>query len=177
MYHARAGGGAFVEDEPLRVAQGSRPRPTGLSGIPASYRMAFSSRRKGGGGLGETRTMGSIACEMVLVARGVLQISVFTGAHVWDVAAGMVLVREAGGEVLGWSRGEWKPFRRFEAPRARGEESPAQSLRRWRVPLLVGGPEMVGHVASQIRPRGRSLRSVLRRFISSRGGRTTRGAS
>jgi myo-inositol-1(or 4)-monophosphatase len=162
VYHARAGGGAFAEGNPLRVNPNALPEPSGLASLPASFGMAFSSKGKGRGGLGEMRTMGSIACEMVLVARGVFQVAVFTGSHIWDVAAGVVLIREAGGEVLEWRRGGWRPLREFVAsPRERGESS-AQALRRWRAPLLAGSPDMVEHMASVIRPRRRPIRSLLR---------------
>ena len=163
VYHARAGGGAFAEETPLRVNPNALPEPSGLASLPASYGRGFASKGKGRRGLGEMRTMGSIACEMVLVARGVFQVAVFTGSHIWDVAAGVVLIREAGGDVLEWRRGGWRRLQEFVA---RDGERGAQALRRWRAPLLAGNPGMVDHLASAIRPRGRPLRSALCRVSS-----------
>jgi myo-inositol-1(or 4)-monophosphatase len=152
VYHARVGGGAFVDGSPLRVVSNSSPQPSGLAGFPANYGRVFSSKKKGKEskkGLGEVRTMGSIACEMVLVASGIFQYSFFTGSHIWDVAAGVVLVREAGGEVLEWRRGQWAPIQDFVVTPQKPEEVPSQAFRRWGAPLLVGAPDIVTYIASR----------------------------
>ena len=81
------------------------------------------------------RVMGSIACEMVLVASGVFQYSIFTGSHIWDVAAGVVLIREAGGEVLEWRKGQWRPFGDFLVTPNKPDEGLSQAFRRWGAPL------------------------------------------
>jgi myo-inositol-1(or 4)-monophosphatase len=164
VYHARAGGGAFVEGNPLRVVSSPLPKPSGLAGIPASYGRAFSFKRERGKGLGEVRIMGSIACEMVLVASGVFQYSLFTGSHIWDVAAGVVLIREAGGEVLEWRRGQWSPFQDFVVTPPKTGEGHAQTFRRWGAPLLVGAPEIVTYLASRTRVRRRPLGLIVRRI-------------
>ena len=164
VYHARVGGGAFVEGDPLRVVSSPLPQPSGLSGFPASYGRAFSFKREKGKGLGEMRIMGSIACEMVLVASGVFQYSLFTGSHIWDVAAGVVLVREAGGEVLEWRKGLWRPFADFVVTPQEADEGRSQAFRRWAVPFLVGAPEIVAYLASRTRVRRRPLASIVRKI-------------
>ena len=164
VYRARVGGGAFVEGNSLKVVSSALPRPTGLSGIPASYGRAFSFKREKGRGLGEMRVMGSIACEMVLVASGVFQYSIFTGSHIWDVAAGVVLIREAGGEVLEWRKGQWRPFGDFLVTPNKPDEGRSQAFRRWSVPLLVGAPQIVTYLASRTRVRRRPLMSIVRRM-------------
>jgi myo-inositol-1(or 4)-monophosphatase len=50
------------------------------------------------------RVMGASALDLAMVADGTAPVSVALGPHVWDVAAGTLLVVEAGGAVLG--RGE-----------------------------------------------------------------------
>ncbi|MDP6102238.1 MAG: inositol monophosphatase family protein [Dehalococcoidia bacterium] len=162
VYHARMGGGAFVDEDQLKVVPNSLLQPSGLAGIPASYRAVFSSKRTRG--MGEVRIMGSISCEMVLVASGVFQYSFFAGSHIWDVAAGVVLIREAGGEVLEWRRGQWLPFQDFAVKPNKLDESLSQAFRRWGAPLLAGAPEIVTHLASQTRVRRRPLLSSLRRI-------------
>ena len=169
MYHARVGGGAFVAGDPLKVVSNTLPHPSGLAGIPASYGRAFSSKRMRGTresrrGLGEVRIMGSIACEMVLVASGVFQYSFFTGSHIWDVAAGVVLIREAGGEVLEWRRGQWLPFRDFVVTPQKPDENSSQAFRRWGAPLLAGAPEIVTYMASRTKVRRRPLLSIVRKI-------------
>jgi len=49
-----------------------------------------------------TRVLGASALDLAMVARGAAPVSVALGPHVWDVAAGSLLVTEAGGAVLGW---------------------------------------------------------------------------
>ena len=174
VYHARVGGGAYAEDTPLKVSDSPFPQPSRLSGVPAGYGRAFSMKREKGRGLGEVRVMGSIACEMVLVAKGVFQSSLFTGSHIWDVAAGMVLIQEAGGVVMEWRRGRWKPFREFVAPSEKSGEGRAQALRRWGAPLLTGGPDVAAYLASRMRLRRRTLGSFLRGLRLSMAGTNRR---
>ena len=171
VYHARAGGGAFVEDEPIRVASDPFPKSSGLAGVPAGFSWVFSMKRGAGRPPGETRTMGSIACEMVLVARGVFEYSVFGGSRIWDVAAGVALVREAGGVVMEWRNGEWRHLERFEGRAGAADEGVQQTLRRWGAPLLVGRPEAAEYLASRLAIRGgplRALRVRLQRAMSRR---------
>ena len=171
VYHARAGGGAFVEDEPIRVSSDDFPKSSGLAGVPAGFGWVFSLKRGSGRIPGETRTMGSIACEMVLVARGVFQYSVFGGSRIWDVAAGVALVQEAGGMVMEWKDGEWRPLQVFEPRTSVAGEGASQALRRWGAPLLVGRPEAVEHLAPRLSVRGgpfRALRARIQRAVSRR---------
>ena len=46
------------------------------------------------------RTSGSIAYEMAMTARGVLQYSFWGAPYLWDVAAGAALMGEAGGSIM-----------------------------------------------------------------------------
>ena len=54
---------------------------------------------------GKVRGMGAAASHMAYVADGRVDAFFDMGAKLWDVAAGIVLVREAGGEVTTRSRG------------------------------------------------------------------------
>ena len=171
VYHARAGGGAFVEDMPLSVSEGPFPKPSALAGVPAGFGWVFSLKRGAGRIPGETRTMGSIACEMVLVARGVFEYSLFGGSRIWDVAAGVLLVREAGGQVMEWRGSEWRPLQQFEPRTSVAGEGTSQALRRWGAPLLVGRPEAVEYLESRLAIRGgplRALRQRIQRAVSRR---------
>ena len=164
VFHARAGGGAFAEDQPLRVISDALPRPSGLAGVPSSLGRQFSIKREKGRGLGEIRIMGSIACEMALVAKGVLQYAMFGGPSIWDAAAGVALIREAGGEVLEWREGRWQPFERFlvSPEGSGGDHRNARQGRR--APLLAGGRDIVAYVASRTRRRSRPLESIRNRL-------------
>ena len=123
--------------------------------------------------MGEPRVMGSIACELALVARGVLQYSLLTAPRVWDVAAGVLFVQEARGDVLVWREGAWRPFERFPlSPPGDGRAS-HMTLRGMGSPLLAGGRGIASYVASRTRPRRRTLLASLARRLGLRrtGGR------
>lgn len=55
----------------------------------------------------DTRQLGSAALEMAFVAAGRTESIMIPGAHPWDVAAGTLLVREAGGKVTDFKGREW----------------------------------------------------------------------
>ncbi|KAI4168809.1 MAG: hypothetical protein LQ343_006132 [Gyalolechia ehrenbergii] len=55
------------------------------------------------------RSLGSAALNMCSVARGDIDVYWEGGCWAWDVAAGWVIVEEAGGMVIGGNKGEWTP--------------------------------------------------------------------
>ncbi len=141
VYHAHRGGGLSFDGEPIE------PRPTG--GL-AKVRRGLSSAPGGSPGRErqwDHRTTGSAVIECAFVAAGIFQSALFWGLHIWDVAAGVVLVEAAGREAWVREEGAWRPFERFAAPaqlsaRER-ERTPgrAPSLRDWRMPLVIGTAE------------------------------------
>lgn len=56
----------------------------------------------------DIRQIGSAAIELALVARGKTEAIIIPGAHPWDVAAGVLLVRGAGGVVTDMFGHEWQ---------------------------------------------------------------------
>lgn len=148
VFHARLGGGARMDGMPIGVADEPEPTKARLSGLPGHYWQDMRFRTRKGPKLGEVRTLGSIALELTLIASGVLQYGVFWGPKIWDIAAGVLLVREAGGEVgLGRKGMRWRPLTRFEPPEAGG------SLRAWRGSLIAGSPTVVRLIARDVRAR------------------------
>ena len=122
------------------------------------------------GKLGNVRNTGSIAYEMALVASGVFQYAAFGGPKIWDVAAGVLIIREAGGEVLlrTCSLRHWEPLRSFLQP---GAGIPKNGdMREWNAGLLVGNAPLVEYVASNLRRRSRPFRWLRRagRLLSAR---------
>jgi myo-inositol-1(or 4)-monophosphatase len=171
VYHARAGGGAWFEQQRLAVAQGEDERGRVVA-LPSRYWMAFRFRRPPRGTpanqrtLADPRSLGSIAAELTLVAAGALRLAVFVRPHIWDVAAGALLVQEAGGTALTWRDRTWQPLTRY-AP-ARPEKDPGElALRHWSQPVMVGPPRVVERAAARLawHPRvPKLLRRLLRRL-------------
>lgn len=108
VYRAARGGGAYLNDRPLRVsavAAGERGLyATGFpfkpgKGDPATFFRLLAEVVRSAQGV---RRQGSAALDMAFVAAGRLDGYFEVGVAPWDVAAGIVLVEEAGGRVEGW---------------------------------------------------------------------------
>jgi len=154
VYHARIDGGAWFDDQPVRVSRAVDERGQ-IMALPGGYLRAFRFRRPGrdvarpARALPDARTTGSCTAELVLIASGALRAGVFIKPSIWDVAAGALIVREAGGQVLTWGDAHWQQFERFEpAPPERGQGPPA--LRHWGRPLLIGAPDAVERLTARM---------------------------
>lgn len=153
-YHARVGSPTLFEDEPVRVSKAVDERGQ-IMALPGGYLRAFRFTRPGkdvprpARALPDPRTTGSCTAELVLIASGALRAGVFIKPSIWDVAAGVTIVREAGGSVLTWRDGKWAPFECFEpAPPDSGKSPPA--LRHWGRPLLIGAPDAVERLTARM---------------------------
>ncbi|HET6229698.1 MAG TPA: inositol monophosphatase family protein [Longimicrobiaceae bacterium] len=107
-FHAVRGGGAFVNGRPMRVTEVDRPARSllatgfpfkaGKGSIDAYFRMLAEILAA----TQDVRRAGSAALDLAFVAAGRVEGFFETGLAPWDVAAGMLLVTEAGGRVGGW---------------------------------------------------------------------------
>jgi myo-inositol-1(or 4)-monophosphatase len=128
VYHAHRGGGLHFDAEPFE--------PIHAPGV----RRKLSAAPGGSPGRArdwDNRVTGSAAIELAFVAAGIFQSARFGGLHIWDLAAGVLLIQEAGGQTLIRRDGELGPLERFEAP-AEVKEDRAPSLRDWRGLVVVG---------------------------------------
>jgi myo-inositol-1(or 4)-monophosphatase len=104
LYHAEKGGGAFMNNRRMRVAGRKALHDAVVStNIPhigqqnqVSHRneMAVMQARTAG-----LRALGSTALELAYVAAGRLDAAWCHGLNAWDMAAGLLFVRESGGFV------------------------------------------------------------------------------
>jgi myo-inositol-1(or 4)-monophosphatase len=152
----KVGGAAFTP--PARRLSG-RAR---LAGVPAGYHRGFGYRFLFGVPPGETRSLGSIAVELGLVATGALQYALFQSPKLWDVAAGVLLVREAGGLVWTDEAGHWRRLDRFVA-------APGKPLREWKQAVVAGDPSVLSKEIRRLRVRHTPL-EVAERALGSRRG-------
>lgn len=138
IYHARLSGGAFFNDEKLTVpseptrcplVQFTAKNITGLY-LPGKSRQSI-----------EARNLGSIALELGLTASGVFRYALFQRPRIWDIAAGILVVKQAGGFVFYSSSGgkHWDSFDAFPEKSSQHKETP-EALRNWSSPVLVGAP-------------------------------------
>jgi myo-inositol-1(or 4)-monophosphatase len=97
LFEAVRGGGAMLNGAPIRVAAEPRSRFRLLGAPPAMRR----DRLKPLEPLAEVTPMGSIAYTLALLAAGRADATVnLSRMNEWDVVAGVLLVREAGGVVF-----------------------------------------------------------------------------
>lgn len=102
-FHAVAGGGAHVTGDagtrPMTVRSPVPLRDGASAHVPGLYSGGAARDLAGDGVRLNVRVMGASALDLALVADGVAPLSVALAPHVWDVAAGALLVHEAGGSV------------------------------------------------------------------------------
>ena len=150
VYHARLGGGAFQDGHPISVSGNSKPERGRLTGLPSYYWRMFGFKDGLRQRIGEIRSMGSIAYEMAMTCRGTFQLCVFNAPKIWDVAGGVLLVREAGGDARAKAsrRAQWERFVAF-----RPDDPSLTNLREWRGAVVAGNPELVEHVGERVQQR------------------------
>lgn len=157
VLHARLDGGTFMDSEEVHTSSAQMPEPSSLVGLPGHHSRQFRRRERMRKSPGELRCLGSVSYETAMVACGVFRYSIFRRPWLWDVAAGVLLVKEAGGSVMKWNGEGWDPFVRFE-PMSSPKDPKELSLRHWNGTVLIGGSQSAGFVAERVRP-GRSLLS------------------
>lgn len=108
-YVAVQGEGAHRQGRPLRVRPTVDWRSSHHRHLPVMLTTGTARRARAAGLRLNPRVMGSTALDLAIVAEGVAVASVAVAPHVWDVAAGMVLVQEAGGEIVTPTGDPWSP--------------------------------------------------------------------
>ncbi len=102
MFIAEKGKGAFLENYKLRVSTREEDALIGTTS-PRTYRKDFDYTLEAYSRLsrcGHTlRSMGSAALDLAYVAAGRLDATWYHKLNLWDLAAGMLLVSEAGGKI------------------------------------------------------------------------------
>jgi myo-inositol-1(or 4)-monophosphatase len=106
-YHAVRGGGAYQDGQPMHVSSVTQPRQALIgTGFPyryykdelPRYQAHFAAVIAGSGGL---RRPGSAALDLCYVGAGIFDGFWELALAPWDIAAGALIVREAGGLITG----------------------------------------------------------------------------
>jgi len=115
MFHATQGGGAYLGKTPIRaskVQQLSQSLLTvGFPPDPIGHEIQLERWKRLSLGPHGLRRTGSTAINLAYVAAGRFDGFFADGLKVWDVAGGVVLVREAGGLVTHFDAASYDPFR------------------------------------------------------------------
>ncbi|XP_050438764.1 inositol monophosphatase 1-like [Adelges cooleyi] len=106
FFRAIKGEGAYLNDEPIRVSDSKclsdslvsveygSLRTDEFTGI-VNHNISYLAKHAHG-----IRSGGSAAWNLAMVAKGASDLYVEMGIHAWDIAAGDIIVREAGGVVI-----------------------------------------------------------------------------
>jgi myo-inositol-1(or 4)-monophosphatase len=116
VYHATRGGGAFLNGSRISVSPVTRgdasllatgfPFKAGKGDPDAYFRLLAEMVRTTHG----VRRAGAAALDLAYVAAGRVDGFFETGLSSWDIAAGILLVNEAGGAVSAWPGDELPPL-------------------------------------------------------------------
>jgi myo-inositol-1(or 4)-monophosphatase len=103
MFSTHAGGGSSCNGKKLQVAKRLKLEEAvialGFSKGKATIDKCLELYQFYGGRVRKMRAMGSAALDLAYVAAGRLDAYIEQGVSIWDVAAGALLVEEAGGQV------------------------------------------------------------------------------
>ena len=174
VHHARRGGGAHTDGEPIRAANLDAPESGQLMTAPGMFDRIYRFGKPMRGESGDPRVTGSIAYELVLAARGATQYMYTSTPRLWDVAGGVALALEAGAALMvGERRGgfmgmfpsiAWRESRALVDVWTPGETT-LRELRRWAKPLILAPPPVARMVSANLRFKPNpALRFRLRRM-------------
>lgn len=153
VFRAHQGGGAYCNDVPMQVAADTVPAGTQMTSMPFWALWQYRVRRQARIFRTNGRAAGSIAYEMVYAARGTFQWSIISGARLWDMVAGVVLVQEAGGTVL-FCNGKTRTWSTWDTFLTRALSVPfgqdIAALRSLYIYMLAGNTPLVHQRAQQI---------------------------
>jgi len=111
MFIAQAGQGAELNGKPIHVSgirEGKVLNTFCHGGKDADIRRALAYWRQQKLNELDCRQMGSAALELAYVACGRVESFLEPGTHVWDVAAGVLLLRQAGGKATDFKGRDWR---------------------------------------------------------------------
>ena len=97
MFYAAKGEGAFLDDSRLRVSSNTDLSSAMIS--TRTYRGCLPQVQKLIGSVMHMRSFGSTSLDLSYVAAGRVDCAFFDTTRPWDIAAGMLLVSEAGGVI------------------------------------------------------------------------------
>jgi myo-inositol-1(or 4)-monophosphatase len=106
LFQAEAGKGAYLNESPIRVATVGSLRES-LVGLDLGYshdrgRQMLDTVNRLWGQVHCVRLIGSSSLGLAYVACGKVSLYFHRYLFPWDIASGLLLVREAGGEVVDW---------------------------------------------------------------------------
>lgn len=182
VHHARRGGGAFSNGTPISAVELDSPQADQLITVPGMFDWLYGFDAPMRGRTGDPRVTGSIAYELIMVARGVTQYMYTSNPHLWDIVGGVAVAMEAGAALMVGQRRagplgmfpslEWRESSTL-IDNWKSGDTKVRQLRHWARPLILGSPPVARFVSSNLawkRNPGLWLRMWRRRRRAARAG-------
>lgn len=113
LYSAKMGGGAFLNDKSVHVSKRDKAEDSMILYCHAADEKAIKHAAEYVADLKivfkDASRLRSAGCEMALVAKGVCEAYLMNKLPLWDLAAGALIVREAGGKATDFTGKDWLP--------------------------------------------------------------------
>ncbi len=175
VFHASKGSGARIDGREWSIPEPAESESGGLVTLPGSFGARYKFRKGMPAHGWDVRVSGSVVYELAMATLGVFRYSLLGGPKVWDVAAGAVIVPEAGGAALvslGREAG-WGPLVQVGPSWNSGVDPPSvKELRSWATPMIVGRKDIAETVAANLdyrRSLGMRARKAVRGIWGRRG--------
>lgn len=149
---ARTGNGTWLDGEKITLESsknGGIPEAGRLAAVPGGLRSSFEIMKPLQSNLGELRMTGSTCYELMMAATGSMQYVLNGYSSVWDYAAGLVIVREAGGISLTPGREGWSEMTGWGELYS-GDVETSKRMRSWKGSVLSATPEIARFVSTNL---------------------------
>ena len=168
------GNGASVDGSPISIIKKGESAAKGLITLPGSFEAQFGGATKDIGKVGEVRMTGSIVYEMSMVELGITQYAAIPSARLWDIAAGVAMIVEAGGAVMHLEKGSnptpffsgrWEWDRSHSLlPRWDCSDYTFNDLRKPSRPMLIGHSDLLDRISGNLLGKRRHVKTITRYF-------------
>ena len=150
IIRARKGNGTYLDNQKVNVVSNTEPLQTGLANIRFA-RSRYKAKSELARNTGDFRSIGSTAYEISLIATSSLQLAVFNHPKIWDIAAGITIVKEAGGEIMV----EVNPNKWITSSTVflNSDFDNYSTLYNWNLSLIAGPTTLIEYVSKNIKRR------------------------
>lgn len=110
LYYAQKSKGAYYNDQAIKVSNITSVKESVIfinSGYAKEDKKRSAEVTNRLGVNASPRKFGTSALELGYVAKGSMEAFLCSGDELWDYAAGILIVKEAGGKITDWQGNEW----------------------------------------------------------------------
>ncbi len=155
LLKASLGNGASINNKKNKILDinPSKLSEGGIATLPSKIETYFKVNKNKKEFIGEKRVLGSCAFEMMLIAKGISTYGILGPASSWDFAAGVIIIKESGGEVLSInSKNEWENFKGFHDNYQINNET-IENIRNWKGIMAGGSKKIINYTTKNLIPK------------------------